>query len=710
MRAALAATLCILASCASAGLSPPPATSARVEDTYHGVVVADSYRWLEEDGAPAVKAWSAAQTAFAKQYLDALPGRDVLKARIQEILGAKLVSHGSFKKAGDRLFAMKLQPPKAQSFLVVMTGPRAPESAKVLLDPSVLDPSGTTAIDFYRPSPDGKLVAVSLSKGGSESGDVVVIDVETTKPTGDLVPRVNGGTAGGDLTWSPDSKSFFYSRYPRGTERPAEDMSFFVQIYRHTIGRPSDEDTYELGKDFPRIAEIQLDMDLASGRLLATVQNGDGGEFAHYLRSSDGTWKQLTRFDQKIVQASFGPKDTLYLVSRHGAPRGKLLRAPIEELAKATVIIPEGEDTITNNFWGTSVWATATRLLVEYQRGGPSEIRVFDHDGKPLGALGKKDDIADVGGLTWLGGDTILIRRASYVAPSAWFELDAASAVETPLALATQPPVDLSGFEVKRAFATSKDGTKVPFNIVHKKGLVLDGKSPCLATGYGGYGVNITPSFPLLDSVLLERGVVFVEANLRGGGELGEAWHLGGNLTRKQNVFDDFQAVLSTLIEEKYTSAERLVIVGGSNGGLLMGATFTQRPDLVKAVVSYVGIYDMLRVELSSNGEFNVPEFGTVKDRAQFDAMFAYSPYHHVEDGTRYPAILFFTGENDPRVEPMQSRKMTARLQAAVEGRSPVLLVTSGSSGHGIGSSLETIVSQSVDAYAFILAQLSVSP
>ena len=259
-----------------------------------------------------------------------------------------------------------------------------------------------------------------------------------------------------------------------------------------------------------------------------------------------------------------------------------------------------------------------------------------------------------------------------------------------------------------RVFVRSKDGTKVPVNIMIPKGVKLDGTNPCLVTGYGGYGVNRVPTFVPERRILFDHGFIVAEANLRGGGEYGEAWHKAGNLTNKQNVFDDFAAVLQIMIEGKYTSPEHLAIIGGSNGGLLMGATLTQHPELVKAVVSFVGIYDMLRVELSPNGAFNVPEFGTVKDEKQFQAMLAYSPYHNVKDGVKYPAVLFLTGANDPRVDPMQSRKMTARLQAATASGLPVLLRTSAGSGHGLDTSLSERIEEYVDVYTFLFAELGV--
>jgi prolyl oligopeptidase len=305
-------------------------------------------------------------------------------------------------------------------------------------------------------------------------------------------------------------------------------------------------------------------------------------------------------------------------------------------------------------------------------------------------------------------GDEILVNSATYLNPPAWYRYDAASGKLSPTALNEKGAADFSDCEVVREYATSKDGTSVPLNIIRRKGTKLDGNNPVVLYGYGGYGINLEPAYNLALRPLLDRGIVYVYANLRGGGEFGEAWHQAGMLTRKQNVFDDFEAAARWLIEHRYTTSSRLAIEGGSNGGLLMGAELTQHPDLFRAVVSHVGIYDMLRVELQPNGAFNTTEFGTVKEADQFKALYAYSPYHHVKDGTQYPAILFLTGANDPRVDPSHSRKMTARLQATGTKR-PVLLRTTNAAGHGIGTALSERIAQQADVDAFLFDQLGVN-
>jgi prolyl oligopeptidase len=691
-------------------LAAPPETPEKpVTDTYHGVAVADPYRWLEHGTDPAVKAWSDAQNAYARAYLDKLPGTDQLRARLKAILAAKTTTHRNLQYRPGKLFAMRRQPPKEQPFLVVMPGPDRPDEAKTLVDPSAIDAKGTTAVDWYVPSPDGSLVAVSLSRNGSESGDVHIYDTATAKLVHEVIPRVQNGTAAGDLAWAPDGKGFYYTRYPRGAERPEADRDFYQQVYFHALGTPVETDRYEIGKDFPRIVELRLTMHDPTGRLLVSAQNGDGGEFAFFVREPDGKYRQFSTFKDRLVQAAFLPDGDVLAVSRQDAPRGKLVRLGTDlDQKTARVLVPEGKDTIVTDFYGKpTVVATETRIYTLYQLGGPSEVRVFDLDGKPQPGP-TRPPVSAAHDLTPLAGDDLLFAGTSYVEPPGQhlFRAKTGETVATPLD--EKPPVSLEDVRVEREFATSKDGTKVPVNILIPKGVERDGQAPCLVTGYGGYAISIEPAFNPAWRVLFDRGIVVAVANLRGGAEFGDEWHEAGRLTRKQNVFDDFAAACRHMIDRKYTSPERLAVEGRSNGGLLMGATLTQHPDLMKCVVTHVGIYDMLRTELSSNGAFNVPEYGTVKDPAQFKALHDYSPYHHVKDGTKYPPTLFLTGANDPRVDPMQSRKIVARLQAATASDAPILLRTSASTGHGLDTGLSERVEELTDVYAFLFAQLGV--
>ncbi|MBS1149638.1 MAG: peptidase [Myxococcaceae bacterium] len=699
--------------------APPPAAPALtksgapatkkvdVKDSYHGVEVVDSYRWLESADSAEVKSFTEAQNATARGFLDKIAGRDVLKARLKEILGAATVSYFAPAEVKGQLYAMKLQPPKQHPFLVVMPSADAPDKERVVLDPDVVDPTAKTTIDWFHVSPDGKKVAASLSSGGSETGNVHVFDTATGKQVDELVPGVNGPTAGGDLAWLPDSSGFYYSRYPRGDERPAADKNFFVQLYLHKLGTPTEKDTYEIGKDFVRIAEVFVVVN-PGGLVLVTVQKGDGGEFEVHLKGKDGKWAQLARFEDRVVQAFFGEKNDLYLLSRKDAPRGKLLRAPIAgfDLQKAKVVIPEaGQTLISDPFDDGVLLIHGGRIYATYQLGGPSEIRTFDLDGKAKPGP-KLLPVSSAGNLTPLGKADVLYSNVSFVEPNGWYSFAASGGATAKTRISTRTPVDLTGVTITREMATSKDGTQVPVNIILPKGQKPGSAIPFVVTGYGGYGVNIEPRFQARSSALLSLGVGMAVVNLRGGGEFGEDWHQAGALTRKQNVFDDFIAAVEHLVKQKH--AGKVAITGGSNGGLLMGAVLTQRPELFTVAASFVGIYDMLRVETDPNGAFNIPEFGSVKDKAQFDALYAYSPFHQVKDGTAVPPTLFLTGANDGRVAPWHSRKMIARLQAASSSTSPLLLMTSFDAGHGIGASVDQLVEDTTDAYSFMLHHLGV--
>jgi len=681
-----------------------PTTPAKVVvDTYHGQRVADPYRWLENADDPAVKLWSQAQNKRTRAYLDSLPMRAALKAKLTKLISATSPSYYGLHAAAGKIFAMYNQPPKQQPMLAVLAASGDPATARIVVDPNTLNPKGTTTIDWFVPSHSGKLVAASMSENGSEDGSVHVFDVATGKQVGEVVPRVQYPTGGGSLAWRADDKGFWYTRYP-GTERPEADRHFYQHVAFHEVGKNPAKDPFVIGKEFPKVAEVELENGEKPDWVLASVANGDGGEFAHWLMAPDGQWTQLTRFEDKVVSAVLAD-DAVYLLSRKDAPKGKVLRVSLNNLSlsNASDVVPEGDLTIDSSGSG-ALTVTPKHIVVRYIDGGPSRAAVFDHAGKSVGSL----PLPEVAALSEIApvGDDVFYEVTTYLTPGQFYRFDGATGKSAETKLRITSPIDFSDMEVVRAFATSKDGTKVPLSIVRKKGTVLDGTNATLLYGYGGYGVNMTPFFlGATRRAWFDAGGIYAVANLRGGGEYGETWHLEGNLTNKQNVFDDFIASAEYLIEEKYTSREKLAIMGGSNGGLLMGAAWTQRPELFRAVVSMVGIYDMLRVELDPNGTFNITEFGTVKDEAQYKALRAYSPYHNVRDGADYPAILMMTGENDGRVNPMQSRKMTARMQAA-DPNGHIYLRTSAESGHGQGSSLSIRIDQYADYLSFLFDQL----
>jgi prolyl oligopeptidase len=692
--------LSLFLSACSSGRNCPRTEKKMVTDSYYNVTVQDDYRWLDDLKDPAVRKWNDEQNACTRKYLDRLTFLKPIQERLGQIMNAGNPSYGQLFYR-SRLFGLKKQPPRNQRFLVLFPSAGDTAGERTIVDPNVLSPAGTTAIDWYKPSRDGRLLAVSLSENGSEDGTLHIFDVETGRRLSDAVPRVQYPTGGGDVEWNSDNSGFYYTRYPQGDERPPEDANFYQHIYYHKLGTPASSDQYVIGKEFPRIAECTLQSTNDGRYLLVSVANGDGGEFAHFLLSPSGQWKQITQFSDKAVNAQFGLDGRLYLLSHAGAPNGKLLALPPADpvLSKASVIIPEGDSSISGFVAGANV------LYVVYISGGPSVLRVFDLKGKPLAAP-QVQPIASVSELVRLEGDRILFAEGTYLSPLARFDYDPARGAPRKTNLSEIPTVDFSDCEVVREMATSRDGTKIPVNIIRRKGTVLDGQNPTILYAYGGYGISLEPTYESSLKLWLEQGGVYAEANLRGGGEFGEEWHEAGRLTKKQNVFDDFIACAQLLIDLKYTSREKLSIEGGSNGGLLMGAALTQRPDLFRAVVSHVGIYDMLRVELSPNGAFNVTEFGSVKDPEQFKAFYAYSPYHHVKNGAAYPAILLLTGDNDGRVDPANSRKMCARLQAATKSNLPVMLRTEAQAGHGIGTALSTQIAERADVYAFLFDQL----
>jgi len=682
----------------------PDTPTKPVTNEYHGVTVEDPYQWLENDEDSQVKAWSDAQNQRTRKYLDSLPDQAAIETRLKEWYAKTSPSYFSLVSRPGILFAMKFQPPKQQPLLVTLVSADDLKSEKIVLDPNVLDSKGTTAIDWFVPSLDGRYIAISLSKGGSEDGTLHFYETATGKALPDTIAHVQYPTAGGSAAWNADGTGVYYTRFPRKGERPDADLNFYQQIYFHKLGTPDTEDTYSLGKDFPRIAEIKLEASRDGKYILATVANGDGGDFAHYLLGPDGKWKQITQFSDQIKAVRFGRDNALYLLSRAGAPRGKILRLSLEnpELASAKTIVQPGDAVIQ------FMEPTGDALHVGDLLGGPSQIRRFrlDGKGKTLIPISK---ISAVSEMESLEDNALLFRDVSYTEPAAWFKVAAGQTEPVKTALVNTSPVSFADIEVTREFAVSKDGTKVPLNIIRRKGVKLDGNNPTLLYGYGGYSISMQPNFDFTRRLWFDRGGVFVVANIRGGGEFGEEWHKAGNLTKKQNVFDDFAAAAEYLIKQKWARPEKLAILGGSNGGLLMGAMITQHPDLFQAVVSAVGIYDMLRVELAPNGAFNVTEFGTVKDRDQFKALYAYSPYHHVVDGTKFPSILMMTGANDGRVAPYHSRKMIARLDQANKSSNPILLRTTSSAGHGIGTALTERIKQLADEYAFLFVQLGMS-
>ena len=695
---------------------PTPATpKIPVRTAYHGVTVTEDYRWLEDATAEPARSWTAAQDQRARAWLHGRPGYQAVRQRVEEVLTAASVGYGSVRRAGPGYFALKTQPPRQQPFLVMLDDLDDAGGERVLTDPNQIDDSGATTIDWYQPSPDGRLVAVSLSAHGTEDGTVHVYETATGQRTGAAVPRVNGGTAAGSLAWAGDSSGFWYTRYPAPGELPGQDAPFYQEVWYHPLGDSLDDDRRELAGVFAddRIAENFLNTSPDGCWVMDRVQRGDGGQWQVFLRAQvGGDWWLAADTGDRVVHAAFGP-GALYLLSRRDAPNGKILRLPMRPgatVGQAAVVIPQPQVAIespgSDNAEGSLAVTDSKLWLVVLADGFPLLFwyNLDDLNGSPAGAFSGQRPGGAIDSVVRLDGDEVAYSVESYTEPRSWWRVAGPSGMRQ-TALTASSPLDFSGYEAHGEFATSADGTRVPITLLARRGTPRDGTAPTLLTGYGGYGLSLKPRFSPSWLPWLERGGVVAIANIRGGGEFGEAWHHAGRLTAKQNSFDDFAACARHLVDARVTSRERLAIMGASNGGLLMGAMVTQHPGLARAVVALVPVLDMLRVELHPNGAFNVTEYGTVQDPGQFRALYAYSPYHHVRDGIAYPAVLLTAGEFDPRVDAYHAKKMTARLQAATSSGRPVLLrVEAG--GHGLGSSLDQRVNELAEIYAFLFDQL----
>ncbi len=711
-------TLAVFPSASIAAPLPPAPVFliGNTVDQIQGANVSDPYRALENGDDPQVKAWSAAENIRTRAYLDALPGRDAVAAKLARLIKATSPSYAGIMARGSRIFASYQDPAKQQPWLVTLDASADPGTRKSLIDPNVMDPAGHTAIDWYVPSFDGTKIAVSLSKNGSEDGTLHIYDVATAREIDTPIPNVQYPTGGGAVAWTTDGTGLWYTRYP-GDAAPEAERHFNMAVYFHKLGTPAASDPLVLSaKDgVPRTGEIFLDGRAGGATVLASVQLGDGGQWQQFVLREGQPALRIANYADRIVAGAIAKDGTVYGLSRKDAPMGKVLKltAPYAGgFATAKTIIPPRSDAaiVDGGEFGSPLTVTERNLFVTRIAGGPVEVSAYGLDGGHEAKL-TTPPVAAVNEVDALPSGDILYSVTTFLDPPyfmRWSEKDRTAART---ALAMTSPVSYADATVTRLFATSKDGTKIPLNIIARKDIKVDGRNPVLLTGYGGYGVNMTPYFSAgFRRLWLDAGGVFVLANTRGGGEYGDAWHREGALTKKQNVFDDFAAAGEALIQLGYTSHDKLSLLGGSNGGLLMGATITQHPDLARAVVSSVGIYDMTRVELDANGAFNVTEFGTVTDRAQFKALYAYSPYHHVAKGTRYPAVLMMTGANDGRVNPLHSRKFTAALQAAqADAARPILLRTSETSGHGIGSSLDEVIAELTDQSMFLLDQLGMN-
>ena len=690
--------------------APPSAPEHPVTDTYPGgLKVVDDFRWLEDGSSPETKSWVAAQNAYSTALLNALPLRNKLLAFLRQLHADSHPTYSGLEVRNGRLFALRRDPLESARKLVTFSSPEDKASEHEILNLGKLVPNTLFQADWFSVSPDGKLVAMALSTGGSEDASLHVFSTANGEAVDEILPHVSFATAGGSMAWTADNSGFLYTRYPRGSERPPEDINFYQQVFFHKLGTPTASDAYVLGRELPRIAEIALNTSPDGSHTLLQVENGDGGECEYFVVGPGNKVQQISSFTDKIVSATFGTDNSLWLLSQKSSPHGAILHLASDSatLAQAKLIIPASDAIFEPDAEGASRdFVSADRLYLTVIDGGPEQIRVYDLNGKRLPDLATPP-VASISALVPAGRATFLFNANTYTLPNQWYSVSNTQVKALPLR--NQSAVSFGDIQVERVFATSKDGTKIPISLLHRTGLKLDGSNPTLLTGYGGYSISMTPRFDPSNRFFFDAGGIYAVANIRGGGEYGDAWHTGGNLLHKQNVFDDFAASAQFLIDHRYTSSAHLAAEGGSNGGLLMGAMITQHPALFKAILSYVGIYDMLRVELDPNGLFNTTEFGSTKDPAQLKYLYAYSPYHHVTAGTPYPAILLITGDNDHRVNPANSRKMAALLQASTSSHAPILLLTNPNAGHGISTDVNEADLETADALAFIYNQIGIT-
>ena len=679
----------------------PPTRVDPVVEQIHGVEVVDPYRWLEDGNSPAVKEWTAKENAYTESVLDKLPGRDQIHARLSELLD--IGSLGTPEPAKGRYFYTKREGKQNQPILYVREGLHGKD--RVLIDPNELDKEGTTALDWWYAAEDGSLVAYGLSANGSEQSTLRIRDVVIGK---DLPDRIEQ-TRACSLAWTPDAKGFYYTRYPAEGAVPKGDEKYNRRVFFHALGADAakDQEVFGAGRakeDWPNVA---LSPD---GRWLVVTEEQGWAKTEVYFADLHAPKSREQGFQPLVekVDAVFdvtATNDRIYLRTNENSPRYRLLAVdplkPGREDWKQ--ILPEGADVLEH-----VAVVKPDVLVAQYVEKASSRLRLFDKGGKllqevPLPTLGT---VAGLGG-EW-EGDELLFGFQSFTQPQSIYRLDLKKPAEAKPELwgRVEADVDFAQYEVEQVTYPSKDKTPITMFLAHKKGVARDGSNPTLLYGYGGFNVSLTPSFGASRFLFLEKGGVLAIANLRGGGEYGEDWHKAGMLGNKQNVFDDFIAAAEWLIEHKVTSRDRLAIQGGSNGGLLMGAALTQRPDLFRAVVCQVPLLDMLRYDKFLIARLWIPEYGSAEDPEQFKWLYAYSPYQHVKEGTAYPAVLIEAAESDSRVDPLHARKMTARLQAATSSDRPILLRLETKAGHGQGKPRAKVVEELTDVWGFLFWQL----
>ncbi len=681
----------------STRLAYPPTQKTNVVDNYFGTRVNDPYRWLEDDNAPATKAWVAAQNQVTFNYLHAIPGRNAIAARLTKLWNFE--RYGVPFKEGGRYFYSRNDGLQNQSVLYTVESLDA--APRVLLDPNTLSPDGTVALAGLAVSDDGNLLAYGLATSGSDWNEWRVRDVRTGRDLADHLQWVKFSGA----AWRKDGSGFFYSRYD--APKPGDALTGvnkFHKLYFHRLGTEQSADAliYER-KDKPDwgfYGSVSED-----GRYLIIAANEGTDPKNRVL------YKDLSRPDSPVAELLMDFDASYDFVGNDGpvfwfktdlsAPRGRMIAIDVTRPARANwrEILPESADTLA----GVSL--VNNQFIASYLKDARSVVKIFALDGAPVREV-NLPGIGSASGFSGKRSDTeTFYGFTSFTTPGTIYRYDLTTGQST---VFRQPELDFdaAAYETQQVFYSSKDGTRVPMFLVYKRGLKLDGQNPTLLYGYGGFNISLTPGFSVSRAVWLEMGGVYAQANLRGGGEYGEEWHQAGTKQRKQNVFDDFIAAAEWLQANHYTSPRKLAIQGGSNGGLLVGACMTQRPGLFRVALPAVGVMDMLRFHKFTIGWAWASDYGSADKAADFPFLYAYSPYHNLKPGVRYPATLITTADHDDRVVPAHSFKFAARLQECQRGPNPVLIRIETKAGHGAGKPTMKQIEEKTDELAFLAKEL----
>ena len=687
-------------SSASTPAGPPKAGVQPVEENFHGTTIIDNYRWLEDGTSPATRKWVEDEMAYTRALLDPLPGREQIHKRLTELLSIGSVEAPHI--AGRYYFYTKREGMQNQPVLYVREGMDGKD--RVLLDANQLAADGTIALDWFQPSENGRYVAYGTSTSGSEMSTLHILETKTGNPLPDTIER----TRAASIAWTHDNAGFYYTRYPKKGDVPEGQEMYNRHVFYHLLGTDPDTDDPVFGEgrdpeDWPSVA---LSND---GRwLLLTVEQGwTKSELFLMDLKADRPPTRITTGKNFLYRASVYD-GKVYITTNEDAPRYRVFvtKAGDYERDDWKELIPQSNAVLQ----GAAVWGG--KLFTQYEQNASSQLKMFDLDGKTLSDLALPAIGTVVGAQGRWNRDEIFYGFQSFTFAPSVYRYDLKTGATSLWAKVDAPSIDPSAYEVEQEWFKSKDGTRVPMFVVRKKGLQKDGHNPTLLTGYGGFNVSLTPSFSRTAYLWMEHGGVFAVGNLRGGAEFGEDWHRAGMLDKKQNVFDDMIAAAEHLISEKYTDKNHLAIQGGSNGGLLMGAMITQRPDLFRAVVCQVPLLDMLHYQDFQIAKLWIPEYGSADNPEQFKWLYAYSPYHHVKAGVEYPAILFMTADTDTRVDPMHAKKMAAEMQAAAKNgpsrTRPILLRIESKAGHGAGKPVTKQIEEFTDVYSFLFWQLGV--